>query len=454
MTRTRTGTLTATAGVLTASAILIGAGVAYQTRYNYSITPAAAPAPAALTGRQPTPAGAGTATPDTVPTLLASATSDPALGQLAGIVADAATGTTLWAHNPTTALIPASSTKLLTATAALLTLPTDSRIPTTVTRGTTPGTIILHGHGDVTLAATSTSGFYTDAGTIEDLATAITHATTTPITRIIVDNSAANTPSYNPTWDHADIAAGNVTTLDGIMLDGGRQDPTNSESPRTETPAADAGQALARSLGIAVTTDTVTVTSTAPTSEDTGEEIARAESAPLDIRITDMLVNSDNMEAEAIGRQLALAAGKTPSYEAATAATLDILKKNGFDLTDVVLHDNSGMSADNRITPQLLNGIMLAATNTTPSLRPLLDALPVAAGSGTLRDRYTSSSSSQEGAGWVRAKTGTLSGVSALVGTVITEKGQVLTFALMSNGGETAPARQALDTIAATLRKA
>lgn len=450
MTRTRTGTLTATAGVLIASALLIGAGVAYQTRYNYNIATSAAPAPAALTAHGPTPSG--TATPDTVPPLLAAATADPALGQLAGIVSDAATGTTLWSHNPTTALIPASSTKLLTATAALLTLPADSRVATTVTRGTTPGTIILHGQGDVTLAATRSGAFYTQAATIEDLAHTITD-TGTPITRIIVDNSHANTPSFNPTWDHADIAAGNVTSLDGLMLDGGRQDPTNPESPRTETPAADAGAALARALGIPLTPDTVTVATTLAAGEDTGEELARVESAPLDIRIKDMLVHSDNMEAEALGRQLALAAGKTPSFESATATTLDILTRNGFDLADVVLKDNSGMSADNRITPQLLDALMLAAAKTTPRLRPLLDALPVAAGSGTLRDRYTVPSS-RGGAGWVRAKTGTLSGVSALVGTVITEKGQVLTFALMSNGGETAPARQALDTIAAILRQA
>ena len=52
----------------------------------------------------------------------------------------------------------------------------------------------------------------------------------------------------------------------------------------------------------------------------------------------------------------------------------------------------------------------------------------------------------------MRAKTGTLTGVNALAGTVTSDKGNVYTFAFLSNGVEIDPARQAMDTMASALR--
>jgi D-alanyl-D-alanine carboxypeptidase/D-alanyl-D-alanine-endopeptidase (penicillin-binding protein 4) len=88
----------------------------------------------------------------------------------------------------------------------------------------------------------------------------------------------------------------------------------------------------------------------------------------------------------------------------------------------------------------------------TVKLRPLLDGLPVAGGSGTLSTRYDQGPATQ-GRGWVRAKTGTIpvERVHTLAGVVLTEDDRVLVFALMSNGGDSgAPA--ALDRISARLR--
>ena len=57
------------------------------------------------------------------------------------------------------------------------------------------------------------------------------------------------------------------------------------------------------------------------------------------------------------------------------------------------------------------------------------------------------------GAGWVRAKTGTLTGVSSLTGIVQTVDGRVLSFALISGGTSPADARPALDNVAGKLRE-
>ena len=81
---------------------------------------------------------------------------------------------------------------------------------------------------------------------------------------------------------------------------------------------------------------------------------------------------------------------------------------------------------------------------------PLGQAL-YATATGTLAERFDTQNKS--GAGWVRAKTGTLTGASALVGVVQTREGRVLSFALMSNGSSPDAARPALDAIAVALRE-
>ena len=75
--------------------------------------------------------------------------------------------------------------------------------------------------------------------------------------------------------------------------------------------------------------------------------------------------------------------------------------------------------------------------------------MAVAGGDGTLIDRYGDLS----GRGWVHAKTGTLTGTSALVGTVTSKAGNVYTFAMISNDSEVLAARAALDEFASTLRE-
>jgi D-alanyl-D-alanine carboxypeptidase/D-alanyl-D-alanine-endopeptidase (penicillin-binding protein 4) len=93
--------------------------------------------------------------------------------------------------------------------------------------------------------------------------------------------------------------------------------------------------------------------------------------------------------------------------------------------------------------------VRLAATR--PALRTLLAALPVAAWSGTLVDRYVQGGV-RAGAGVVRAKTGTLTGVATLAGTVHDRGGRLLAFAFMSESGPaTSVAEAALDRLVAKL---
>jgi D-alanyl-D-alanine carboxypeptidase/D-alanyl-D-alanine-endopeptidase (penicillin-binding protein 4) len=178
------------------------------------------------------------------------------------------------------------------------------------------------------------------------------------------------------------------------------------------------------------------------------------------------LRRSDNVLAEALAREVALATGEQPSFAGAAQAVLTVLRRHGFDVDQVTLVDGSGLSTRDAIPARLLTELLAAAAapdhsppgtasaaqdwQPSAALRPLLVGLPVAGGEGTLADRYHGSAAA--GRGWVRAKTGTLTGVNSLAGTVQDAEGRVLVFALLSNGPNPASVRPRLDVLAAALR--
>ena len=181
---------------------------------------------------------------------------------------------------------------------------------------------------------------------------------------------------------------------------------------------------------------------------ENAQEVASVDSAPLSDRAREMVRHSDNVMAEAIARELAVSRGKEASFEGDTQATLEVLREQGFDVEGVDIKDNSGLSEDNRLTAGLLAQLINGAVK-DPHLRPLVSYLPVAGGDGTLYERYGDSAAK----GYVRAKTGTLTGVSALAGTAQGNSGRVYAFAFLVNGGDIQAARQAQDALASALHE-
>jgi len=230
------------------------------------------------------------------------------------------------------------------------------------------------------------------------------------------------------------------------MLDAGRIQPTTVESRRSPTPALDAGRALAAALGLGA--DRVTF---APGPAG-GRQLASVQSAPLMERLRQMMYASDNVMAETIGREVAQAVGQPLSFAGAVDATLSKLAASGIDVDGASLVDSSGLSVANLLTAMTLDEVVNAAAGPDhPALRPLVDLLPVAAGSGTLSDRFVTGDRRNSSAGWLRAKTGSLTKTNALAGIVTDVSGRVLTFAFISNnaGNE---GRTALDALAGKLR--
>jgi serine-type D-Ala-D-Ala carboxypeptidase/endopeptidase (penicillin-binding protein 4) len=374
------------------------------------------------------------------------------LGTLSGQVVDPTTGTVLWQRDPGMALVPGSTAKLVTCAAALLALDHQARLRTTVLTGSEPGTIVLVGGGDPTLSAAQpgTVTVYPGAARLDDLVDQVQAAVAGPVDRVLVDVHRYVGDSMAPGWLPADVAGGYIAPIEPVMLDGARADPTQEVSPRAAEPATAAAAELARRLG--ADPDAVALGSAPPGAAVLGV----VSSPPVEDLVATTLSASDNVLAEVLAREVARATGAQPSFSGAAQAILTLLSEHGFDVSRATLTDGSGLSTQDQIPARLLTDLLSAAADPdetqrrTAALRPMLVGLPVAGSSGTLAGRYAGPTAG--GRGWVRAKTGTLTGVNSLAGTVLDAEGRVLVFALLSNGPNPVAVRPKLDALAATLR--
>jgi D-alanyl-D-alanine carboxypeptidase/D-alanyl-D-alanine-endopeptidase (penicillin-binding protein 4) len=413
------------------------------------------PAPPRLALR-PLPDSAPTPTAAGVAAALAGPAKAKELGSLSGVVLDPATGQELWSHDADKALAPGSANKVLTAAAVLLAVDPTKRLVTKVMAGPAPDSVVLVGGGDPTLSAlpdgpgSGPRSVYRGAAKLATLAEEVKQAHPGPIHTVLVDTSLFSGSGVAPGWEMSDIQGGNFTPISALITDGGRTDPTALDPPRTPTPSTDAGKAFAALLG--ANQGSIPEGSPPPGAAELGVVY----SPPIEDLIENALTISDNVLAESLARQVALVRGQEPSFAGAVTAIRETLTSAGFDGSSAATVDGSGLSTDDRVPARLLGEIMAAAAGPDADpravrLRPLLWGLPVAGGTGTLGDRF-SDASSTIGKGWVRAKTGTLTGVNALAGVVTDAGGRLLAFALMSNGTSSGDARPKLDDIAATLR--
>ncbi|HXS87672.1 MAG TPA: D-alanyl-D-alanine carboxypeptidase/D-alanyl-D-alanine-endopeptidase [Mycobacterium sp.] len=438
------GVLAIVAALVAAAALLTSSG-----RGASAHIPPSPPAVTATPGVVPVAANAPMPSQSALAAALALAAADPNLGKLGARVTDALTGEELWQQFDDVLMQPASTNKTLTTAAALLALDRDARVTTRVVAANEPGTVVLVGGGDPTLsgAAPGQGTWYHHAPRLSDLADQVRRSGVTP-TAVEVNTSLFTGPSFAPGWDPADIEGGDISPIESAMLDAGRIQPATDESRRSATPALDAGRALATALGI----DPAHVTVTNQPVDSGARQLAAVQSAPLIDRLNEMMNVSDNVMAECIAREVAKSMQRPLSFTGAVDAVLNRLGTAHIDTANAILRDSSGLSVDDRLTAKTLDAVVQAAAGPNePKLRPLLDLLPIAGGSGTLSDRFVDGTPAGSGpAGWLRAKTGSLTAINALAGVVTDRSGRVLTFALISNDAGLS-GRTAIDALGVAL---
>lgn len=393
-------------------------------------------------GAAPVPTDAGLA--DALSPLLA----DPALGPVrTASVVDVAAGREVFGEGQNKAATPASTVKLATAVAALSVLGPDHRIDTGVVLSGTHR-IVLVGGGDPTLTARAPRhGAEEQPANLRTLADATARALKQRhLTKVGLgyDTRAYSGPVEHPIGPNENLAPVTPLMTDEARLD----DSEHGPAPRESDPAHAAARTFADLLhqrGITVDGDPAGAKAPAKP-----ERIAAVHSLPLSALVERMLTNSDNDIAEALARQTAIGSRRPVSFAGAGDAVRTALARQHLPLSGAVFKDGSGLNRDDKVTAGLLSHLLLqAAERDHPALRPVVTGLPVAAFTGTLSNRYRGQSA---GAGAVRAKTGTLTGVNTLAGTVVDADGRLLVFSFMTTG-TTDPqgAQSALDKLASAV---
>ena len=368
-------------------------------------------------------------------------------------VAQLSDGTVVYRHGARQ-VTPASTMKLLTTTAALEALGPDHRFTTRVVTAPSSPRITLVGGGDPLLArnASQPDGTYPARADLDTLARATAKALRglgRTSVRLSYDASLFTGPSVSPAWEPSYIPDNVVSPISALWVDEGRD--RRGYGYRSPVPAAAAAQVFVTALrqhGVKVVGR--------PTARIAGpeaEDLATVQSAPLSEIVQHVLEVSDNEGAEVLLRQVALAEKEPASFEGGARAVREVLTRLGVDLAGDRFHDGSGLSRHDHLSPEtLLQVLDVASSPDHPGLRSVVADLPVAGFTGSLAYRFQQGNPA--GLGTVRAKTGTLTGVHGLAGTVTSVDGAVMTFVAIADRvrlPDTLDARSLLDRITAAL---
>ena len=160
--------------------------------------------------------------------------------------------------------------------------------------------------------------------------------------------------------------------------------------------------------------------------------LAKADSKPLNQGVADMLKFSNNFVAEMLTKDLAAQNGVVPASleEGMKLIRAELSQNMGIDGKRFTLLNPSGLSRKNRMRARDLVEILVQAQKNFPTFAEFLTALPIAGLDGTLKKRLTGI----EVAGWIRAKTGSMTGIVALAGFAGRKDGQLKAFAFIFNG--------------------
>lgn len=448
-------------------------------------------------------------------TILADSRMDG--GAASVVIADAATGERLYQRDSTDRLMPASNTKLVTSAAAMELLGPDYRFRTDVlTTGRRHGTVLrgdlyLRGGGDPTtlakdydelaadLAATGVtrvtgrvvaddtrfdnqrlgrawaaddeSSYYSAQISPLTLAPDTDYDSGTVVVEALPGAAPGDKPlvRLTPPTDYVriDISGTTVATGQADTLAVERQHGTNTITVSGNIPvdasatkewvavweptgyaAAVFSDALARH-GVRVTGRPLLGRPTPPGAR----QVASKSSMPLKELLLPFMKLSNNMHAETLTKAIGYETAGRGSWSAGLAAISDYLKKEGVTTATLRQVDGSGLSRMNVIPAGQLATLLLSVRD-APWYADWHASLPVACATdravgGTLRSRMCATPAALN----ARAKTGSLTGASALSGYVTDAGGRELVFSVVLNNYLASSVKSIEDAIVVTLAK-
>jgi D-alanyl-D-alanine carboxypeptidase/D-alanyl-D-alanine-endopeptidase (penicillin-binding protein 4) len=348
-------------------------------------------------------------------------------------------GAPLASQNPDAPLIPASTQKLLTASVILSLLGPQTTLDTRAVAAQAPqdGTVdqlFLVGGGDPLLVTPDVQAARdqvpelkgSPATSLAALADSIVAAGVKRIPKGIVgDDSRYEDLRYLPTWKDTYRTDGEVGPVGALTVNGGFSALKPKPVPVAD-PAVFAAQKLTELLedrGV-----DVGKSATRAAAPQGAVEIAKVSSPPLADLIGEEISTSDNLASEMFAREVGLKVAQQGTTAAGTQAIVAKLAELGVATTNATMVDGSGLDRGNRATcAELLGAFELGQK---PEFAALWNGLAVAGEKGTLVDQIGGDLK-----GKVRGKTGSLDGVTGLVGIVDVKR--PVRFAFLANGGFT-----------------
>jgi D-alanyl-D-alanine carboxypeptidase/D-alanyl-D-alanine-endopeptidase (penicillin-binding protein 4) len=311
---------------------------------------------------------------------------------------------------------------------------------------------VLVGGGDIRLSAGigSATAVYGHAGlaTLAADTAATLKSTGTQQVSLGFDDYLFSGPTLSSHWMKSDLTTGQIGPITALGLAAKAGVPG---APAPPDPSLVAARIFATALGQqGITVTGVPLRTRAATG---ATELAAVQSATIEQLVDYTLTVSDNTEAEVLARLAAHAAGHAGSFAGAATQDIRAAAALGVPVTGIRLYDGSGLARADLIPALTLTDLLAkVARSDRRDLRALFAGLPIAGLTGTLTPRFVDAHT-RAGAGVVRAKTGTLAGVSTLAGIAIDADGRLLAFAFMASRptAKTPPARPLIDRAAAVL---
>jgi len=371
-------------------------------------------------------------------------TQSPSLGKFSMVVVDPVSEKVIFSDQVEKARIPASVNKVLTAAAALSSLGPNTRLATqTKLNGTD---LYLVGGGDPLLPRAK------GANSLKSLAQKTISALTSKNqknVKLFYDDSLFSGPLLEPSWQTNFPKVGVAAPVSALSVGRARVSP--GSVARASNPAKQTAQLFAQRLRQAGISVGIVKRGETPAGS---VQLASVLSEPVSAIVEEMLRESDNDIAEVLAHLVGQKTVGEGSFAGGARATMLILDQNGISTKNLSLFDGSGLSEKNKMTSTTVAQVLTEMVRGDKSQwAAIATGLPVAGRTGTLETRFDTKRT-QAGAGVVRAKTGSLTGVSSLAGTVLDKSGRLLVFVMMGNKvGSLTSARDSMDLIAAKLAK-
>jgi len=200
-----------------------------------------------------------------------------------------------------------------------------------------------------------------------------------------------------------------------------------------------------RRLGYRITWKSITLEES---NQHLTEKVSLLTSPPLSKIIHHTLLWSDNFVADYLAQLAAKEAGFGFSESGINPVFYESMTRNNIENVAMKVEDGSGLSHKNKISAMTLAQVLLKFYSDT-KFRIAIDGLPIGGVSGTLQNRFITTS--PRSIGLVRAKTGSIRGVVSLAGYVDSAEHQYVFVILADRVGQyyaaESAARAAIDRI-------